>query len=178
MSGGVAHCWRNNDDPAESWIEGSIFGVDLGHVDAVALIQSTLGQGGNLEVIVRVGEELAHYWRPPHSEIWHGPTFFFSGAAGIPGFIQDGNGELGDFELLTPVEDGGIVHLSRDNHSAHRPWTISAYINRTGAPAEAVSLIHGKDGNSQLAEIEAVARCGDEMKWYRWGGEPKEWSNI
>lgn len=178
ISGGVAHCWRSNDDPPQSWIEGGIFAMDMGRVDAVALIQSALDQGGNLEVIVRVGDELAHYWRSPQSKIWRGPTFFFSGAAGIPGFIQGANGEPGNFELLTPVADGGIAHLSRDNHSAYHPWKMTSYIDRVGAPAEAVSLIQGKGGNSQLGDLEAVARGGDEVKWYRWDEQSGKWSCI
>ena len=178
LSGGVVHCWRNNDDPARSWIEGDIFALDLGRVDAVALIQSALGQGGNLEVIVRAGSELAHYWRSPRGELWHGPKFFFSGAAGIPGFIQGNGAGPGNFELLTPVQDGGIAHLSRDNHSASRPWKISSYIDRVGAPAEAVSLIQGKDCHSQLGNLEAVARCGDEVTSYQWDGQPRKWSCI
>jgi hypothetical protein len=178
ISGGVAHCWRNHDDPAQRWIEGRVFALELGRVDAVALMQSTLDQGGNLEVILRVGDKLAHYWRPLQGDMWHGPVFFFSGAAGIPGFIQGTNGEPGDFELLTPVKGGGIAHLSRDNRSAYRPWAISSYIDRIGAPAEAVSLIQGNGDNSQLGDLEAVVLCGDEVNWYRWDRQPKKWSCI
>jgi hypothetical protein len=179
ISGGVAYCWRNNDDVAEPWIEGEIFALELGRVDSVALIQSTLGKDRNLEVIARVGGELAHYWRSPQGRAWHGPAFFFSGAAGIPGFIQSRKEEPGNFELLTPVQDGGMAHLRRDNSGPHRRWKISSYIDRDGAPAEAVSLIRGSDGNSRRSDLEAVVRCGDGVKWY-WhqDGQSGKWSCV
>src|SRR6266581_1849437 len=39
-SGGLAHYSRNNDLPNLPWSEPTIFGVNLGHIDAVTLIQS------------------------------------------------------------------------------------------------------------------------------------------
>src|SRR5437763_2531040 len=64
-SGGIVHYWRDNENPASAWLQNLAFATDLGHVDAVALIQSNFDQalGGNLEVIARVGQDLYHFWR-------------------------------------------------------------------------------------------------------------------
>ncbi len=127
-SGGIAHYWRDNDDPRPSWQLGAVFGKELGHVDAVALIQSNIGQPlpGHLEVIARVGDHLIHFWRDSGPDFkWRDNGTFFSGATGIPGFIQGNFGGVGHFELVTPVTGGGMVHLQRNNDEpATFPWHV------------------------------------------------------
>jgi len=85
-SGGLAHFWRDNDDPALPWHGPTPFGSSDVY-DAVALIQSNFsaaGSGpGNLEVIAHTGKRLDHYWRDDVSPfLWHGP-FAIPGATGI-----------------------------------------------------------------------------------------------
>jgi hypothetical protein len=72
QGGGLAHYWRNNDDPGLPWSGPTPFG--RGNVSAATLIQSNFGQ--NLEVVAVEGNRLAHYWResrPPFS--WSGPFY-------------------------------------------------------------------------------------------------------
>src|SRR5207245_407738 len=89
MHGGLAHCVRRNDEPGAPWEGPTIFGASLGNVDAATLIQSNLGHPGNLEVVARIGSHLLHFWRDSEPGApWNGPLTFFSGATGIPGFIQ------------------------------------------------------------------------------------------
>src|SRR5918998_530996 len=83
--GGMAHCWRDNFDPMLSWHGPSLFGS--GDVAGLSLIQSSFGTPGvgSLEVVARVGDRLAHYWRLDHSPYtWQGPFFFAAGASGNP----------------------------------------------------------------------------------------------
>src|SRR5262245_11486483 len=71
-SGGVQHFWRTNDEVLPPtggdyhWHPGQVFATDLGQVDGVTLIQSNfslVGNGrGNLEAIVRKGDQLYHFW--------------------------------------------------------------------------------------------------------------------
>lgn len=124
--GGISHYRRNNDDPAFPWIHTGVFAEQLGQVDAVALIQSNFDQtlGGNLEVIARIGADLYHFWRDSATQsIWSANGKFFSGVAGIPGFIQSNFGSKGNFEVVTPVVQGGMAHLQRNNDDATFPWT-------------------------------------------------------
>ncbi|MFH8387391.1 galactose oxidase-like domain-containing protein [Kitasatospora sp. NPDC018058] len=81
MSGGMAHFVRNNDDPTLPWSSPTPVATDGGTVEAVSMIQGNFGPPGhkgpgNLEVIARIGDRLAHFSRdsePPFA--WHGPAF-------------------------------------------------------------------------------------------------------
>ncbi|MGW0615695.1 hypothetical protein [Streptomyces sp. NPDC002788] len=78
VSGGLAHFWHNNDDPAMPWSKPNRFEESLNHVDAVTMIQSNYGNPGNLEVIARVGDQLDFFWRDS------GPAFAWNGPHPIP----------------------------------------------------------------------------------------------
>ncbi len=76
-SGGIAHYFRDNNNPTFPWGGPNMFGTDL-KVDAVTLIESNIGNPGNLEVVARVGDKLAAFYRDNSgsSFTWQGPTFF------------------------------------------------------------------------------------------------------
>jgi hypothetical protein len=76
-AGGLAHLWRNNDAAGLPWSAPIPFAAGVGTVDALSLIQSNFGSPGNLEVVARIGDRLALFWResgPPFT--WSGPFFF------------------------------------------------------------------------------------------------------
>jgi hypothetical protein len=165
-AGGVTYLQRDLE-AGRPWSELAVFACELGQVDAVAVMPSTLGEGGSLVFIIRAGSQLAHYWRsarePQHGQ---GPDYFFRGAAGIPSMVQNRYGRTGGFELLTPVRDGGLAHLWCDNDADDRPWQVSAYIDRGGPPVEAVSLLPGNAGHDRPGDLVAVVRLADETRWY------------
>jgi hypothetical protein len=72
--GGLAHLWR---DGAGAWHGPTRFATAEGRLDGAAMIQSTFGTPGNLEVVARRQNQLLHYWRDS------GPTFRWSGAGVI-----------------------------------------------------------------------------------------------
>jgi len=124
-SGGTAHYWRNNDDPQLPWTRSAVFATEVGHVDAVALIQSNFGHPGQLEVVARVGDDLLYFWRDSGRPwVWHGPSILFTGATGTPGFTQSRFGIKGNFEVVTPAKAGGMVHLQRNNDDPSLPWSV------------------------------------------------------
>ncbi len=55
-AGGLIHFWRNNDAYGFPWSPPRPFGTELGHVDAVTMIQSSFDR--HLEVVARVGDRL------------------------------------------------------------------------------------------------------------------------
>jgi hypothetical protein len=164
-TGGIAHYWRNNDDPGLPWSGPTVFG-EPGGVEAVALLGSNFGAPGNLEVVARVGDRLAHFWRDQAG--WHGPTFFFTGARGIPGFVQSHFGSRGNFEVVTPHVSGGAVHLWRNNDAPDYPWSSPSGAFGTGETVTAVSLLEGNFGNpGPGGNLEAILRTarGNRHFW-------------
>ncbi len=163
--GGLAHYQRDNDNGSR-WYGPFLFGTDVGAVDAVSMIQSDYG---NLEVIARIGDRLAHFWRG--GQLWHGPTFFASGVSGTPSFIQGNLGEFappGDFELVTPLAAGGLAHYSRKNSQGGLWIGPTLFASDLGSVTD-VSLIQstlGASGNN----LEVVARIGDRLAHFWRGG--------
>lgn len=177
QAGGVAHYRRDNDRATRPWTGPDVFALELGQVDAAVLLQSSLGEHRNLEVIVRVGDYLAHYWRAGRGPGgWHGPVFLFTGAAGVPGFIQSSYGTAGNFEVLTPMRHGGLAHLWRDNSMPDRPWKISTCLDAGGTQITAVSLAQAASGPG--SDLVAATRSGGRVTWYwRHSRLRKDWSS-
>ena len=72
-SGGLAHYWRNNDDPFVPWFGPIRFGQEAGRFEAVGMIQSNFGDSGNLEVVGRIADRLVFFWRDSGRPVrWNG----------------------------------------------------------------------------------------------------------
>lgn len=75
-SGGLAHYWRDNDDPHLHWYGPFMFGMNIGNVDAVSLIQSNFEEPGHLELVAQADGQLAFFWRDSGPDFrWNGPQF-------------------------------------------------------------------------------------------------------
>ncbi|HEX2036455.1 MAG TPA: galactose oxidase-like domain-containing protein [Chloroflexota bacterium] len=177
VDGGLAHYSRDNDDPALPWSGPTIFATGLGQVEAVALVHSTFGVPGTLDLIARVGDQLFHLWRDPGPAFtWSEPVPVFAGAAGIPGFIQSRFGNHGHFELVTPLATGGMAHLWRDNDDPALPWSAPVPFGQAEGQISAVSLVHGTIGTPGLGNFELVARVGERnAHYYREDQPPFLW---
>src|SRR5262249_36064558 len=128
-------------------------------VDAVSLIQSDLKTPdygpGNLELVARLGDRLAFFWRPD-AEPNNAPAQWrmearnvdgnpVAGGAGPPALLQrkDGN-----FELVVPLARGGLAHYWRNNHQNGYPWKeIKDPFPGFTKRVDAVSLIQCNVGN-------------------------------
>lgn len=173
--GGMVHYWRNNDGPGFPWSGPTPFAASVGNVDAVAMIQGNFGK--NLELVARIGTRLAHFWResaPPWR--WHGPNFFFEGAAGGPALIQSRHGLKGNFEVVTPLANGRMAHLWRNNDLPTFPWSAPTVFGPDASwKISGVSLIQGNYGNP--GNLEVAARIdGRIAHFWRLGVPPWTWS--
>lgn len=75
-SGGLAHWWRDNDDTHLHWYGPFMFGMNMGKVDAVSLIQSNWGDPGHMELVAQADGQLALFWRDSGPDFrWNGPQF-------------------------------------------------------------------------------------------------------
>ena len=127
------------------------------------MIQSNFGPG-NLEVVARVGNRLAHFFRDHEAPFtWHGPVFFEEGVAGNPVLIQSNFGKNGNFELVTPLSTGGLGHFARDNDAPGFPWSGPTRFGTDLGMVDAVGLIQSNIGPGNL---EVIARVGTALRQF------------
>jgi hypothetical protein len=151
-TGGMAHYWRNNDDPSLPWSGPTPFGSSLGKVDAASLIQSNFGSPGNLEVVASASGQVYHFWRDSGpSFTWNGPIFL-GGIVGLPSLIQGRFGTQGNFELVVMNPSGGRAHYWRNNDDPSLPWSGPTPFGvpvRFGIPA-LIESNFGSPGNLEV----------------------------
>jgi hypothetical protein len=173
LGGGLAHFWRDNDDPNLSWHGPTLFGLPSGYL-AVALIQgnfSTAGGGpGNLELLAQDGSRLVHYWRDDVNPFPWFVSFVIPGSAGTsgtPALIQGGFGSKGNFEVVVPMATGGLAHFWRDNDDPNLPWRGPTRFGSTDI-YDAVSLIQSNfsTGGGGPGNLEVIARTGSRLHHY------------
>jgi hypothetical protein len=179
VAGGIAHYFRNNDDPTLPWKAAPAFGQNAVRVDALTMIQSNFGTPGNFEVIARIGERLVFFWRESASPLaWHGPVplvadgVAVSGVTGNPMLIQSKFGQTGNFELVVPLVAGGIAAYWRDNDDLTLPWHGPELVELQ-KQFDALSLIQGNFGNH--GNLEIVYRVGNQLEHSWRDSGPQFW---
>ncbi len=165
QDGGLAHYWRNNDDPALPWNGPYPFGESVGDVDDVALAESNFGNPGNLELIVRAGDQLLFFWRDSGpSFTWNGPYPITGGVQGRPALIQGRFGFSGNFELVTPLIGGGLAHMWRNNDDPALPWSAPLPFGVGTGYYSAVTMIESNFGDP--GNLEVVAQTSDLLAFF------------
>jgi len=178
--GGVLHFWRDNSTGFplnDDWRLAPRFLESLGSVDAVTMIESQLAEGAfALEVVVRVGARLWFAWRNAALQ-WAGPfPLEVDGrqvldAAGVPSLIQSRYGaKRRNFELVTPRQGGGLLHLWRNNdpvNPADWRWGFAAPVLDPAGRYGSVSLLQGAFGPDP-GNLELVARRDDGSVMHFW----------
>jgi hypothetical protein len=185
-SGGLAHYSRVNDDPALPWSGPETFGTEVGPFDVVTMIQSnfTMGGPGNLELVARARDlgQLLFFWRedvPPY--FWHGPFVLPLPASvtvfGNPSLIQGRFGKRGNFELVTPLAEGGLAHYWRDNDDANLAWHGPSIFAQDRGVFDAVTMIQSDFASPGGAgNLEVIARSGGQLLHYsREDAPPWQW---
>jgi hypothetical protein len=183
-TGGMAHYFRDNDDPNLPWTLTDFFGTQFSVVGAVSLIQSnfsTAGNGpGNLAVAARIGSNVFYFYRDDIAPFtWHGPTqLIATGVTSNPSLVQatpGSYGTMGNYELVSPLLSGGIAHYFRDNDDPNLPWAQTDTFGKgLGVVNGGVSLIQsnfstksvntaGMQGPGNLA---VVSVTGNEMDYF------------
>jgi hypothetical protein len=174
-SGGLAHFYRDNDDPNMPWIQTATFGTDLGKLDAVSIIQSNLstaGNGpGNLAVVVRIGDSLGYFYRDDVDPFtWHGPEPIFI-PVGNPSLIQaspGSYGSVGNYELVVPLIPGGLGHFYRNNDDPNQPWFGPFFFGGDLGTVDGVSLIQSNFSTtgSGPGNLAVVSVANNELDYF------------
>jgi len=171
-SGGLAHFFRDNDDPNLPW-HGPTIVLDprTQYLDAT-MIQSSFGDGHDLEVIGTGTSSLTFFFRDQNFQ-WQGPFPLAPDGALANGGIFPGGGNLAliqgafgsageNFELMgveaTLTGPGRIWHAFRDNDRGDMPWHYTTAIGPSGL-ASAITMIESNFGSP--GHLEAVARQAD-----------------
>ena len=205
--GGLAQVYRDNAESQFPWIgplppeyffacssqgqiinalHGSFFGG--GNSSDVGLIQSNFedfgSKNGHLELVVRHGGRLALYWRasnPPF--LWNGPLYIPSTQShtGNPALVQGSFGIKGNFELVVPHSESGLVHYTRFNDQASVPWSSPTRFAESLGPVNAVSLLQSDyvDAEENEGHLEVIARVGTKLySLWRESQAPYAWTLI
>ncbi|ONH62286.1 hypothetical protein CcI49_02580 [Frankia sp. CcI49] len=160
---GLTHVWRENDARDTPWRDPWQTAQALGRVDAVTMLQSTLATPGPLETVVRVGSRLFFLWRDSTGAFqWRPPVQLTQNVGGVPSMVQSRLGGRGNFELLAPAADVGIIHMWRNHDVAGYPWSAPKLFAANLGRVDAVSLIHGTLGGG-AGLLEAVALVGTRL---------------
>lgn len=162
--GGLQELSQNNRRVGGPMTPLRVFGGDREY-DEVTVIQSNYGVP---EVVARSGDNLRHFFR--RGDTWSDGFRITGDASGAPGFIQSSFGSRRNFEIVAPREDGGLLHIWRDNDDPAKPWRTNRFGD--GMSAEAVALIQSNYGN-----LEIVVR-DDHRLFHMWrAGTSNDWSS-
>ncbi|HKR64883.1 MAG TPA: LamG-like jellyroll fold domain-containing protein [Thermoanaerobaculia bacterium] len=149
VSGGVGRFTRKNDLPGTPWVGPDVFAANL-VVDDVAMIESDFFD--HLEVVMRVGDKLAHVWRdqfhnPPD---WSAPTFFATGVSGAPAFLQRRDVLPHPFfDVFAPLETGDVGRWVRV-HGPFYVWQYEGGIPVNGQKHSVAAIQSNFDDNFEL----------------------------
>src|SRR5262249_41033090 len=153
----------------------TVFGTELGRVDAVSLIQSNFSAAengpGNLAVVARTGSDLVYFYRDDVTFSWHGPEPVYTGVTGVPSFVQarpGRSGSKGDYELVVPLQSGGIGHFYRNNDDESLAWHGPFIFGTDLGSVDAVSIIQSNfsTAGNGLGNLAVVARSGGALVYF------------
>jgi hypothetical protein len=187
-AGGLAHFFRDNDGQGLPWHGPTVVLSPDRHFDAAAMIESSFGDGHNLEVVAQSGQELIFFFRTFTGTDfpWNGPFPFrpdgfndgFIGGGGNLALIQSRFGSAGiNFELAgieaTFTGPGALWHAFRDNDAPDKPWHFTTRIDQApGVQAAALTMIESNFGSPGNLEMITRLMSGglafffrDSVKW-------------
>ncbi|AUX20111.1 hypothetical protein SOCEGT47_005740 [Sorangium cellulosum] len=177
--GGIAHYHRDNDTAELGWHGPTIFGADLGRVDAVAMTQRVGAAPGDLEVVARLGDRLLFFWRSPGAgAAWQGPLEVVSGVAGAPALLQassgrDAPGEGAILELFSPLAGVGLARWVRGDDARgarfRGPTVFATDLGRCEAVAAVASRPSGRIDLVVRAAGQVIHLARDGERWSRRG---------
>jgi hypothetical protein len=167
-------------------LHGSFFGG--GEASEVGLIQSNFTdfgtKNGHLELVVRHGDRIALYWRASNPPLlWTGPLYIPSGQAhrGNPALVQGTFGAKGNFEVVVPHAQSGLVHYTRFNDLPGAPWSDPTRFAEGLGLVDAVALLQSDyvDPGETSGHLEVIARVGGQLfSLWRASQEPYGWTLI
>jgi hypothetical protein len=118
-------------------------------------------------VVCNAGGQLQFFWRDSGPFfVWNGPFEIEpgSGVIGNPVLIQSRFGTKGNFELVAPAADGGLVHFWRNNDDPFMPWTGAIPFGQNLGQVTGVTVIQSNYGNP--GNLEVVCNAGGQLQFF------------
>lgn len=178
-SGGLVQLLRYNDKENHPWSSPVFFAQSLKAVTSVSVIQGPYGDLGNLELVVISGGKLFELVRRASQESqWSQPTAFLTthSVRGNAALIQSNFGKRGNFELVVPAANGGLLHFQRNNDiGPPAPWGDATAFGTELGIVSGVSLIQSDLGPSKN-NLEVIANVNGVLQQFvrepggRWWG--------
>jgi hypothetical protein len=151
------------------WMGGMVFGDNV-KSDPALLCNL---QNNNLEVVVREGQRLCHYYRDNASGAWViDPDVFANDLSGSPAMVQTSDGNL---HVVTRSKERQIHHFERIWDNGRFSWQFREIFGYSvkGDPSMAVNLINNL---LQVIVKEGVGTTG--LKHYEYSGKWKQVAAI
>jgi hypothetical protein len=155
---GLVRRARDDEVRASDWSARERLAERLGKVDAAAVIRSGFADVARLDVVARLGDRLTHLRLCDGAAVVVCETVA-SGVAGVPTMIHGGFGLRGNFEVVVPRRDGGLLHLWCDNDDRAMSWHASLPFLEDEQVAS-VALVQSNYGSGHL---ELIARIRGEL---------------
>jgi hypothetical protein len=88
----------------------------------------------------------------------------FPETRGTPALVQSRFGAQGNFELLSPSANGGLIHFWRNDDNTFLPWSGPIEFGGQLGVVDAVTMIQSNFGSP--GNLEVVCRVGDQLQFF------------
>ncbi|TDD39984.1 hypothetical protein E1287_02075 [Actinomadura sp. KC06] len=96
--------------------------------------------------------------------------------SGNPALLQSRFGTKGNFELVVPAADRGLIFLWRNNDARNLPWSPIFWFAQNMGRVDAITMI--QSNYDRPGNLELIARTGDRLNFFwrdsgpafRWNG--------
>jgi hypothetical protein len=88
----------------------------------------------------------------------------FPAAIGNPALIQSRFGSMGNFELVVPAAESGLMHLWRNDDNKFLPWSGATFFGGSLGTVDTVTMIESNFGNP--GNLELICRVQDQLYFF------------
>ena len=88
----------------------------------------------------------------------------FPAVAGNPVVIQGRFGAKGNFELVVPDANNGLIHFWRNNDHPYLYWSGPTHFGQSLGAVNSVTMIQSNFGSP--GNLEVIARCGNQLQFF------------
>lgn len=144
------------------WTLTKTFAQNIGIVAGLSVIEGPFDTPPNLELIVNKGGRLLHFNNNPNGNWSSLNPVTDAPVIGVPALYQTKSGERGDFEVVAPSANGGLVWLWRNNNGSDPAyfWSKPSFFGQSLGTVTSATVI----SNPQFLEL--VVTVGAKLHYF------------